>query len=138
MWGMHLTISSQHQRQLLEFARQAGDVECCGLLLGRDNVVERVELTQNVAAEPSAAFEIHPAALIAAEKRIRRGGLPILGYFHSHPTGRCGPSAEDIRQAAVDGRCWLIIADDHISAWVPVGGQGGQPKIFAAISYSDG
>jgi proteasome lid subunit RPN8/RPN11 len=87
MWVMQLILSRRLKQLLLDFAAQAGSYECCGLLLGLGDVVEKVELTANVAINPQIAFEIDPAALIAAEKRARQGGRQILGYFHSHPVG---------------------------------------------------
>lgn len=116
---MGLKLSSQQRQQLLDWAGEAGDVECCGLLLGSGNQVERVERTANVAADSNRQFEIDPAALIAAEKLARKGGPAILGYFHSHPNGRAEPSPDDAASASIDGRFWLIIANGKITSWLP-------------------
>jgi proteasome lid subunit RPN8/RPN11 len=51
---------------------------------------------------------------------VRSGGIPVLGYFHSHPNGMAAPSATDIAQAAPDEHIWLIIASGAITAWQPV------------------
>ena len=127
---MTLILSRQHRRQLLDFAEEAGSSECCGLILGRGDTVEILELTANVAANPYNAFEIDPSALIRAEKCTREGGLEILGYFHSHPNGSIEPSKTDVQSAAVDGRSWLIIAGAEISAWRAVERGGGQATSF--------
>lgn len=116
---MGLKLSRQQRRQLLDWADAAGDVECCGLLLGSGNQVERVERTANVADESNLRFEIDPAALIASEKQARQGGPAILGYFHSHPNGRAEPSPDDAASASIDGRYWLIIANGKITSWLP-------------------
>lgn len=120
MWGMKLQLSRMYQRQLLDWATTAGDNECCGLILGYGGLVTEVELTANVSQDPQREFEIDPSALIAAEKRMRQGGVSILGYFHSHPNGSPEPSMKDAQFAAVDGRRWLIIADGRITSWRPV------------------
>jgi desampylase len=115
--------------QLLAWAEQAGMDECCGLLLGRGDVVERVELTINVAGDPADSFEIDPAALIAAEKSSRQGGPAMLGYFHSHPNGAPQPSARDAQSAVADGRRWVVIADGRLTSWYPVaGGENGSVR----------
>jgi proteasome lid subunit RPN8/RPN11 len=132
MWGMGLKLSRQHRQQLLDWAKEAGDHECCGLLLGRDSEVERVELATNVAEDSKSHFEIDPSALIFAEKSARIGGPEILGYFHAHPNGRASPSVIDALSAVADGRCWLIIATGEITAWRPVSEGEGQPVIFEA------
>lgn len=122
---MVLHLSSSDWRQLLDWAETAGDHECCGLLRGTGDRVIAVELAQNVAADPTRHFEIDPAALISAAKNTRNGGIPVLGFFHSHPNGVAAPSPTDIAQAAPDGHIWLIIAAGAITAWqaVMVGAQ---------------
>ena len=122
---MDLRISRIQRQVLLAWANEAHPDECCGLLLGRDDVVEHVELTENTASDKSSTFEIDPLALITAEKAARTGGLLILGYFHSHPNGSTTPSPCDARMAAVDGRRWIIIAGDSITCWRPITLDGG-------------
>jgi proteasome lid subunit RPN8/RPN11 len=117
---MELALSSQQQRQLLDWAAEAAPKECCGLLFGENGVVERLELATNVATDPTMNFELDPKSLIGAEKAARAGTLPILGYFHSHPNGDCSPSATDAAQASPDGRIWLIVASEEMTAWQAV------------------
>jgi desampylase len=127
---MGIMISRQQQQLLLAWAKQAGEHECCGLLLGSNGKVERIELTANIATEPVNSFEIDPSALIAAEKQARQGGPDIAGYFHSHPNGLAKPSHRDAEMATDDGRIWIIIAGDQITAWLPVGSVDGVPVSF--------
>jgi proteasome lid subunit RPN8/RPN11 len=117
---MALHLSSNDQKQLLHWAADAGQNECCGVLRGRGRKILAVEWTANVAADPSQNFEIDPAALIAVLKDVRAGGMPLLGCFHSHPNGLARPSASDIAQAAPDGLIWLIIAGGAVTAWQPI------------------
>jgi desampylase len=117
---MELHLSSNDQQQLLCWAEAAGARECCGLLRGRGNRVNAVELTRNVAVDPTRHFELDPAALVGVHKDIRAGGLPLLGYFHSHPNGLAEPSVIDVAQAPPDNLFWLIIAKHIVTAWQPV------------------
>lgn len=121
---MALYLSRKHHAQLLLWAEEAGNQECCGFLLGDAHHISSVELAPNVASDPNSHFEIDPAALVMMHKRVRGGGIPILGYFHSHPNGLARPSAADVAQAGDDGRYWLIIAGGQVSAWNPLGGEG--------------
>ena len=116
---MALHLSSSDWRQLLHWAEMAGEHECCGILRGEGDRVSGVELAQNVATDPNRHFEIDPAALISAAKDVRSGGIPVLGFFHSHPNGIAAPSPTDIAQAAPDEHIWLIIAGEAITAWQP-------------------
>ncbi|WP_375382151.1 Mov34/MPN/PAD-1 family protein [uncultured Sphingomonas sp.] len=99
-------------------AEAAGSpVEICGLLFGDDaRIVER-RRCRNVAAEPAVAFEIDPAALLAAHRAMRRGGLRLVGCYHSHPSGTPEPSARDAAAAAPDGWFWLIATTRAVGAW---------------------
>lgn len=123
MWGMILRLSSQQQRQLLDWAAAAHPHECCGLVLDCADGLE-LRLSANVAADPGQHFEIDPAMLIAAEKAQRDGAHKIIGYFHSHPNGFARPSATDADMAMEDGRIWLIIAGEAITAWRKQAGDG--------------
>lgn len=113
---MTFRISRRQKQQLLDWAKEAGANECCGLIFcsGDDIFLQH---TANVSPDPSSYFEIDPAALIAAEKAARAGSAGIAGYFHSHPNGLAEPSDEDAAMAAADGRTWLIIAGADITAW---------------------
>ena len=111
------TISSELLRQVRAEADALPTTEICGLLLGRDGVVEEARACRNVAADPARRFEIDPAALLAAHRAARAGGPAILGCYHSHPSGRAEPSACDAAAAAANGWLWLIVGDGETRAW---------------------
>lgn len=119
---MKLSLSRQQYDQLLRWADEFWENECCGLMLGREDVVEALELAKNVSQRMTAEFEIDPSALIAAERAARNRGPQILGYFHSHPNGLEVPSLTDSEMAADDGRVWLIVTTKTVTAWRTVAG----------------
>lgn len=115
---MALRISSALIAILLAQARRAGADECCGLLCGPDDAqIKQVIPARNVASDRQHYFEIDPVALIAAERASRRRDPVLIGTYHSHPNGLTQPSATDAQLAADDGRIWLIIANDSVTAW---------------------
>lgn len=114
---MELCISRRQYVQILKWAYDSVELECCGLLLGQGAYVHKLILADNIASQPDTHFEIDPSNLIAAEKDMRSGGLSVLGYFHSHPNGAAQPSDTDAKMATADGRLWLIIAAETITAW---------------------
>lgn len=133
---MPVLLSSALHAHLLAEAIAAHPLECCGLVFGTEGSIERIQPTANIAADPARTFEIDPAALIAAERAMRDGGDTLMGYYHSHPDGRAAPSACDAANAAGDGRVWLIIGGDTITAWQAVKGgpvQGGFAPIGLAV-----
>ena len=114
---MEIELTSGIAATLLAEATRAHPHECCGLLLGEGARLLEVRPAANVHAAPERQFEIDPAALIAAHRAARAGGLQVLGYYHSHPNGLAQPSATDRAQASGDGRIWAIVAGDQVSWW---------------------
>jgi proteasome lid subunit RPN8/RPN11 len=114
---MDLELTSGAMATLLKEAARAHPQECCGLLLGQGGGITTVSPASNVHPEPLRHFEIDPAALIAAHRAARSGGLQVLGYYHSHPNGRAEPSATDRANSCGDGRIWAIIADGNVLFW---------------------
>ena len=114
---MSLRISRHQHEQLLTWVHDAGEQECCGLMLGQDNIVEEMLLADNVAPDPATHFEIDPMILIAAQKAAREQGASIIGYFHSHPNGLTQPSDTDAIMAAADGRYWVILTTETVTVW---------------------
>ncbi|MEQ8744624.1 M67 family metallopeptidase [Parasphingorhabdus sp.] len=117
---MQLLISSAMLADLQQLALAAAPHEICGILFGRQGRVSARRATKNVADDPHRHFEIDPRALIAAERDQRSGGEPILGYYHSHPSGTVRPSIVDAESAAPDGRLWLIVNGHDAAAWLAV------------------
>ena len=134
--GNELAVTSGAIATLHDEATRAAPAEACGLLLGRpggggEHVVAAVACA-NVAADPLRHFELDPAALIAAHRAARAGGPPVLGYFHSHPTGHPLPSATDCAHAGGDGRVWAIVTGD--AATGAIGWFRDTPQGFTALS----
>ena len=114
---METELTSGIEATLRAEAASAHPLECCGLLLGEGVRLLEVRPVANVHGLPERQFEIDPAALIAAHRAARAGGLQVLGYYHSHPNGLAQPSATDRAQASGDGRIWAIVAGDQVSWW---------------------
>ena len=130
--AMTILITSELHGRLLRLAEDDPAEEVCGLLYGLYNRIQAIELTNNVASNPKTHFEIDPAALIAAHRAARDGGLAIIGCFHSHPNGRTSPSPRDEAGSAGDGSLWLIIAAGIITGWRAVpGGFEPQPILLS-------
>ena len=114
---MSVTISSELLVWLGAVAGSSPDAEVCGLLFGTAGRIEAAEECANVAADPARTFEIDPAALFAAHRRARSGGLAVVGHYHSHPSGLPVPSPRDAAQAMGDGAVWVILGGGAARAW---------------------
>ncbi len=114
---MSVTISSELLRRLVAEADASPDAEVCGLLFGAAGRIEATAACANVAANPARTFEIDPAALFAAHRHARSGGMAVIGHYHSHPSGLPVPSPRDAAQAMGDGAVWMIIGAGRARAW---------------------
>ncbi len=115
--AMETAVTSGAKATLLAEAAASHPQEACGLLLGRDGVIDQAVPVRNVHPDPMRHFAIDPVALIAAHRAAREGGPQVLGYYHSHPAGPASPSATDQAGACGDGRVWAIVADGAIGWW---------------------
>jgi desampylase len=127
--GMQIELARPALDAMLRHAAATAPDECCGLLLGQVGRIEAAVPAANLAADRARRFEIDPAALFAAHKAAREGGPELIGYYHSHPRGPAGPSAEDRAQAPGDGRVWAIVAGATVRFWRDTS------RGFEALSY---
>lgn len=114
---MTVTISSDTLKRIRAAAAASPDLEVCGLLLGDEAHIREARPCRNVSVTPATRFEIDPAALLGAYREARGGGPMVLGHYHSHPSGLAEPSPRDAADAAPDGRLWLLVAGDAVTAW---------------------
>src|SRR5579872_3904941 len=103
---------------LLAEARANPDIECCGLLAGRDAVISAILPATN-ALQSAKAYEIAPEELFALFRRMRSEEWEHLGIYHSHPTGENSPSPLDLERAFYPAAAYLIICP-HPAASRPI------------------
>ena len=74
--------------------------ECCGALIGRDDVVTAVHPLPNTTEEgPRRRFLVRPDDYRVAETKARAAGGDLLGFYHSHPDHPARPSQYDLDHA---------------------------------------
>ncbi|HYL47346.1 MAG TPA: M67 family metallopeptidase [Candidatus Limnocylindrales bacterium] len=74
--------------------------ECCGALLGREEIGSReildlVPLANHREDSPRNRFEVTPEDVRLAEKTAREKRLELVGWYHSHPDHPARPSDFD-------------------------------------------
>ena len=104
--------------RLLAEARANPNVECCGLLAGRNGVISAVLPAKN-ALQSARAYEIDPQELFTLFRRMRTEALEHLGIYHSHPQGENSPSSIDLERAFYPEAAYLIISP-HAAAPRPI------------------
>lgn len=93
--------------QIVEHARRESPRECCGILAGRGDRVERVYRVTN--REPGTArYFMDPEEQYRVMRDIDSAGLELLGTYHSHPATPAYPSPTDVSLAFYPEAVYLI------------------------------
>ncbi|KPV41431.1 hypothetical protein AN478_02320 [Thiohalorhabdus denitrificans] len=85
------------------------DEEVCGLLAGHGDTADTRLPVENALHSPH-AFDMEPAGLIDAMRRIRESGRELVAIYHSHPHGPAYPSATDVAANQYPEAAHLILA----------------------------
>jgi proteasome lid subunit RPN8/RPN11 len=128
-----LRVAADAHDVLLEEARAAYPNECCGVLGGRGETVERVYAVSNAASEPRTRYEMAPADLWAARCRARADGFEVLGFYHSHPRTPASPSTYDIERAYYPEAVYVIVgieSEPRIRAFRIVAGRADEIAVL--------
>src|SRR5687767_4560262 len=110
----HLVIES-----MLAHAREAAPRECCGLLVGSGQAIERSIRATNLDDRPT-RYLIDPRDHFAAIREARSEDRDVIGAYHSHPASAPVPSATDIAEANSNSDFVYVIVslvDEEIRAY---------------------
>jgi [CysO sulfur-carrier protein]-S-L-cysteine hydrolase len=104
-----LKIPKATHDDIVAHAREGFPLEICGILGGRDGVVEKIYRMTNTDAS-NEHFMMDPKEQFAVVKDLRANGLEMLVVYHSHPETPARPSEEDIRLALTSGVSYAIVS----------------------------
>jgi proteasome lid subunit RPN8/RPN11 len=102
-----LTVKETDYLLMLEAFTAALPEEACGLLLGKNGVVEKVVVVENELHSP-VTFRMKPQEQLDALLLAEKTNLDISAIFHSHPKGLDHPSYTDIAQFYYPGSATVI------------------------------
>jgi proteasome lid subunit RPN8/RPN11 len=103
-------LFARHIEEIFAHARWELPDECCGLLGGRDDIVNSVYRLKNAAVNPLVEYEAAPEDLFRAQKLMREQGENLIGIYHSHPrAAEPFPSQTDIERAFYTEVCYFIV-----------------------------
>lgn len=94
---------------MLAHARREPQIECCGLLAGRDGVITAIFPATN-SLSSATAYEIAPRELFELFRTLREKELTHLGQYHSHLSTENAPSPTDIEQAGYPDQAYFIVS----------------------------
>jgi len=84
-------------------------MECCGVLIGRENEILEGVRSPNRADDPRRRFLLDPAIHLQAIRCARSLGLAVIGFYHSHPASEPRPSQTDLECATYTDHLYLIV-----------------------------
>jgi proteasome lid subunit RPN8/RPN11 len=90
-------------------ARDEAPLECCGILVGGDDLIDEYVSARNSKAS-AVAYQIEPADHFAAIRSVRARGRAIVGAYHSHPRTPALLSPTDLAEAHDPDLLYVIVS----------------------------
>jgi proteasome lid subunit RPN8/RPN11 len=118
-----LKISFAHYEALRAHGEETYPHECCGVLLGvasadGNHVRELVRAGNTRTDSLHNRYNIAPEELVAIQRKARKLGLDIVGFYHSHPDHPAMWSSTDFAEAHWTGCSYVITSVEQGTAKV--------------------
>ncbi len=104
-----LELSSEQAAAIFAHSTDELPNECCGLLTGRDGLVERVVRGTNVDHSPY-TYRMDPREQLVVFKAMEADGQELVAIYHSHPQTPAYPSKTDVARAYYPDALYLIVS----------------------------
>lgn len=104
-----LILNREQAKQLIAQALEGAPDEICGILAGKDGVVDKIYPMVNEDKSAS-SFLMQPQEQLKVMKEIRSLNLEMVAIYHSHPETRSYPSAHDVELAFYPDSSYIIIS----------------------------
>ena len=94
---------------MIEHARKEKPLECCGILSGKGETVEKVFELQNAEGNPT-RYSIPPQEQLRAFEKMEEESTEMIAIYHSHPHTLSFPSETDVKMAFYPEVASIIIS----------------------------
>ena len=95
-----VVLDRRLQEEILAHALEEAPREACGVIVGLDDVGERVVRCRNAHPEPTSRYQVHPDDLRSAVSSMQDESRELVAIYHSHPRSQPVPSPTDRADAA--------------------------------------
>ncbi|MBM4308394.1 MAG: M67 family metallopeptidase [Deltaproteobacteria bacterium] len=95
---MMIKIPKPIYNSIVEHARKEAPLECCGILGGKDGMVEKVFELRNEEQSP-VRYSMSPQDQLRVFDEMDRESLEMVAIYHSHTHTLSYPSETDVRLA---------------------------------------
>ena len=93
------SINNGHKQEIISHALEENPNECCGILVGKDGVVDKVRRMTNTAASPY-RYDMDPSELMnILDSEYENSENELVAIYHSHTHSEAYPSDTDVRLA---------------------------------------
>ncbi|MGB9629112.1 MAG: Mov34/MPN/PAD-1 family protein, partial [Thermodesulfobacteriota bacterium] len=83
---------------IIDHARREAPLECCGILAGKDGMVQRAFEVRNEEQSP-VRYSISPQEQLKVFEEMEKDSLEMIAIYHSHTHTIPFPSETDVRLA---------------------------------------
>ena len=94
-------------QKMIEHAQREDPVECCGILGGKDKIIQKSFEIKNLKGS-SVQFLMDPEEQLNAFEEMEKSSMKMVAIYHSHPHTIPFPSEMDV-QRTFDGEMPSII-----------------------------
>jgi proteasome lid subunit RPN8/RPN11 len=105
-----IALPPRIREAIVAHAREAGSLECCGLIAGRAGIPTRTIRCANVATTPAVRYRIDPREQLAAFRSMDAAGEELVGIYHSHPASQPFPSPVDRAEAFYPDAAYVLVS----------------------------
>ncbi len=104
-----MRITHKQLEELVAHARAESPNECCGVIAGRNGVVEQIYRIKNAHASPL-RYALDDIESMRAYDEIDAKGQEQLAVYHSHTRSAAYPSQTDINLAFFPEQLYVIVS----------------------------
>jgi proteasome lid subunit RPN8/RPN11 len=105
-----LVLPRKLRDEIIAHARESAPQECCGLLLGEDEVAKRVMRCGNVHPTPETRYLIDRAQVFEAFRASTDFDRELVAIYHSHPRSPAYPSPTDRAEAQWPDAAYVLVS----------------------------
>lgn len=114
-----LIISGNLLDEMISHCKEVYPLEACGILAGKDRVVQRVYRMTNI-ERSSISYLMESREQFRVMKEMRDLSLEMIAIYHSHPHADAYPSPKDISLAFYHDSLYVIVSLMHENPLIKV------------------
>ncbi len=93
-----MRIPQEIFQRLIDHARRESPLECCGILGGKGETVQKAFEIQNTERSPI-RYLMSPQEQLKVFEELEKESIEMIAIYHSHPDSMAFPSETDVKMA---------------------------------------